>query len=200
MIELTFQTLDAGQKLKFYNDLKSEILHSNDPAAVNMWDENWESNNKSLLFILNKRNRFNPPTGDYYIVYDGDKFAGSAGVYKADFCNEIAIAGVRAWIPKAYQNKGIIRNILLPAHREWAIKNNCKQVALSFNDYNKNMAEVFKGKRRLGESRPPKTERHMFYSGIESLNYPVTIQYTPQWVIYEKLDKNWEFDWSSLKL
>ena len=38
----------------------------------------------------------------------------------------------------------------------------------------------------------------MFYIGLEEVNFPVIIQYTPQWVIYEKLDKDFKFDWASL--
>jgi hypothetical protein len=33
---------------------------------------------------------------------------------------------------------------------------------------------------------------------MEEVNFPVTIQYTPQWVIYEKIDKDFEFDWGSI--
>jgi hypothetical protein len=36
---------------------------------------------------------------------------------------------------------------------------------------------------------------HLFYNGAIEVKFPVTIQYTKQWVLYEKLDPRFEFDW-----
>ena len=41
--------------------------------------------------------------------------------------------------------------------------------------------------------------KNLFYNGMEEVKFPVIIQYTPQWVIYEKLDKSFSFDWESIK-
>jgi hypothetical protein len=77
---------------------------------------------------------------------------------------------------------------------------NIKMIALSFNEYNKNIIQIFK-RNRLGEkpgrinSREP---HNIFYSGLHEVNFPVTIQYTRQWIIYEKIDNTFNFDWSKL--
>jgi len=39
----------------------------------------------------------------------------------------------------------------------------------------------------------------LFYNGIKELDFPVTIQYTKQWVIYEQLDPEWTYDWSIIE-
>jgi hypothetical protein len=80
-----------------------------------------------------------------------------------------------------------------------AIKNKCKQVALTFNDYNKNIIAIWK-RTRLGEKRTPREPRHMFYSNFNEVPFPVTIQYTSQLVIYEKLDEEWAFNWHTIKV
>jgi hypothetical protein len=95
----------------------------------------------------------------------------------------------------------LIARYLLPAHKAWAIKNQCKQVALTFNEYNKNLTRPFT-RTRAGEDGSRisrRTEDMMFYSGVNELDFKVTIQYTPQWVIYEQLDPNWDFNWQSIK-
>jgi hypothetical protein len=77
----------------------------------------------------------------------------------------------------------------------------CKQVALCFNDYNKNIKNIFY-RTRLGEQTGRVFQRspeHLFFSNINELPFLVNIQYTPQWVLYEKIDATWEFDWSVLK-
>jgi hypothetical protein len=39
----------------------------------------------------------------------------------------------------------------------------------------------------------------MFFNGLQEVKFPVIIQYTPQWVIYEKIDDSFDFDWETLK-
>lgn len=76
-----------------------------------------------------------------------------------------------------------------------------KLIALSFNEYNKNIINIFK-RNRLGEkagrinNREPK---NIFYNGLNEVSFLVNIQYTPQWVVYEKIDDTFDFDWSTLK-
>jgi hypothetical protein len=77
---------------------------------------------------------------------------------------------------------------------------NIKMIALSFNEYNKNIIQIFK-RVRLGE-KPGRTNnrepKHLFYNGLQEVKFTVTIQYTQQWVIYEQLDNSFEFDWNTL--
>jgi hypothetical protein len=74
-----------------------------------------------------------------------------------------------------------------------------KIVMLTFNEYNKNLIQVFKRK-RLGEkiNRNARKPHHLFYNGLNEIQFPISIQYTKQWGIYEKLS-DWDFDWSTIR-
>jgi hypothetical protein len=146
--------------------------------------------------------RFSGGDGEFHIIKDGNKIVGCGGVQLAHFNNRVALAGVRTWITPEYRNKMIVARHLLPVHKAWAIKKNCKQVALSFNQYNKNLTRPFT-RTRAGESSDRiqrRTPDMMFYNGVNEVDFKVCIQYTPQWVIYEKLDVNWSFDWQTIKV
>jgi hypothetical protein len=121
-------------------------------------------------------------------------------VYISDFSNRIAIGGVRTWVTKEYRNNSILREYLLPAHKLWCQERNIDILALTFNEYNKNLPKVFK-RRRLGESIERITSRepkHLFYSGLHEVPFALSIQYTKQWLIYEKLS-DWNFNWETIK-
>ena len=42
-------------------------------------------------------------------------------------------------------------------------------------------------------------EDSLFYTGVHQVDFPVTIKHTKQWVIYQKLDENWDFDYRQIK-
>ena len=39
----------------------------------------------------------------------------------------------------------------------------------------------------------------MFYNGQFHVEFPVTINYTKQWVIYHKIDELYQPDWESIR-
>jgi hypothetical protein len=179
----------------FISFLKQETANSKDPAAANMWADDWTELPNTLPYILTKTNKFTGSLGEFHILFDGDQIIGCGGVQIAHFNNRIALCGVRTWVLPKYRNRSLLKDLLLPVHKSWAIRNNCYQIALTFNDYNKNIMEIFK-RNRAGT---PRLEHNLFYNGIEENKYPVTIQQTPQWVIYEKLNPLWNFNWSILR-
>jgi hypothetical protein len=162
-----------------------------------MWDDDWGNKIITLPYLLEKTTRFTIG-GKYNIVFVNDTVVACSGIYTSAFCAELAIAGTRTWIHKDYRNKSIARDILLPAEKAWAIENKFKAIAICFNDYNKNMTKIW-NRIRFGEKRTPRQSHHIFYNGVNELEFPVTIQYTKQWVMYEKLDPSFDFDWSSIK-
>ena len=192
---------ELNNNVEFFNFLKSESLEIDQPASVNLWSDDWVNNNHTLPYILTNTRRFDGVNGEFFILYDKDKIIACSGVYISDFNKYIAIAGVRTWISKDYRHLILNKGYLLVEHKKWATNNNIKMIALSFNEYNKNIIQIFK-RNRLGEkpgrinSREP---HHMFYSGLHEVNFPVIIQYTPQWVIYEKLNDTFDFNWESLR-
>jgi hypothetical protein len=191
---------DLADDAEFFNFLKTQSLEVDQPASVNLWTEDWETNVSTLPYILNNTKRFDGTNGEFYILYENDLIIACGGVYISDFSKDIAIAGVRTWVSKNYRHLALNKDYLLVEHKKWAMNKNIKMIALSFNEYNKNIIQIFK-RNRLGEkpgrinSREP---HNIFYSGLHEVNFPVTIQYTRQWIIYEKIDNTFNFDWSKL--
>ena len=185
------------QHLNFFNFLKNASKEIMQPAHINIWDDDWSTKNNTLPYLLENTDRFRIG-GKYHIAFDNDTIVGCSGIYTSAFCPELAIAGTRTWINKDYRNKSIARNVLLPAEKAWAIENKFKAIAICFNDYNKNMPKIWE-RIRFGEKRTPRQSHHIFYNGVNELEFPVNIQYTKQWVMYEKLDPTFDFDWSSIK-
>lgn len=191
-----FSTLTPSHKEVFFNFLQT-TKDSLDPASVNMYSRD----KNGILHILEKTSRFSDINGEFHILYFDNRIVGCGGIYISDFCQYIAIAGVRVWITPEHRNNSIIGKHLLPLHKSWAIQKDCKIVALTFNTYNKNLIKVFK-RNRLGEknlrigNRQPS---NLFYKNLYEVPFTVSIQNTEQHVIYEKLDEQFEFDWSIIK-
>lgn len=196
----TYKSLTIKEKEHFFGYLQS-IKATNIPAYSNMWDDNWQNNVSTLPYVLENTDRFDDINGKFHILYDGSNIVACGGVYRSQFSESIAIAGVRTWTDSKYRNKSLLREFLLPLHKEWAIENNMKMIVLSFNEYNKNIIQIFK-RRRLGENKERINNRqpyHVFYNGLNEVMFPVKIQYTKQWAIYEKLDPMFDFDWNEIK-
>jgi hypothetical protein len=199
MRAVTYNRLSTDEKENFYSFLKSTQLESK-PAGVNMWDDEWFDKNNTLPFILENTDRFDSNNGEYHILFEGSTVVACGGVYISNFSQDVALIGVRTWVNKNYRNNSILRERLLPVQKAWCQKNGIKILALSFNEYNKNIIQVFK-KRRLGETKERiKTRKphHLFYSNFNELQFPVIIQYTKQWIAYEVIDPSVSFDWNSI--
>jgi hypothetical protein len=173
-------------------------LETNQPAASNMWHSNWSEYSHTLPYLLFNGSRFSAPTGEFFLLEDNGKIVGCSGVYTSEFSNDIAVAGCRMWIAAGYRNQSLAREYFLPAQKAWAVENKFKSIALTFNEYNKNIKEIWR-RSRLGENRSPREPRHIFYDNFNELKFLVNVQHTPQWIIYETLDPTWNFDWESIK-
>lgn len=193
-------SLTDNERQHFFGYLKS-IKATNIPAYANMWDDDWNNNVNTLPYVLEKTDRFDNISGVFHILYDGSDIVACGGVYKSQFSSQIGIGGVRTWTDSKYRHRSLLREFLLPLHKAWCIEQQLKIIALTFNEYNKNLIEVFK-RRRLGETKERISNRephHVFYNGLNEVEFPVVIQYTKQWAIYESLDNQYVFDWNSIK-
>jgi len=191
-----YNKLSSYQRDLFFNFLREAREETSQPASVNMWDDDWENKNNTLPYLLEKTTRFSIG-GTYSVIFDGDIVVACSGIYTSTFCKDLAIAGTRTWINKDYRNNSIARDTLA-SEKAWAIENKFKAVAICFNDYNKNLIKIWK-RIRFGEKRTPRQPHHLFYNGVNELEFPVTIQYTKQWIIYEKLDSSFDFDWETIR-
>lgn len=196
MTEYQLVTFNDQIKEQFLDFCRDASLQD-DPAAVNMWVDDWSLHSHTLPYILINSNRYSAPNGEFFIVLHDSKIVGCSGIYFSEFDPKVAIAGCRTWITKDYRNKSLPRELLLPAQKKWAQDRNASAVGLTFNEYNKNLINTWK-RVRLGEQRSPRESHHLFYSNFNEVDFPVTIQYTKQWIIYERLDPTFDFDWTTL--
>jgi len=194
---ISYYQLDSAQKQLFVNFLIEASKETSHPAHENMWNDDWKNKTNTLPYLLERTSRFTTG-GEYHVAFDGDQIVGCSGVYISAFCKDLVIAGTRTWVAKNYRHLSIAREVLLPAEKLWAIENKFKAIAICFNDYNKNITKIWK-RVRLGEKRTPRQSHHLFFNGINEPEFPVTIQYTKQWIMYEKLDPTFDFDWESIK-
>lgn len=200
MIVKNFYQLTGSEQERFFEFFKNYKEHDH-PAIANMWHEDWSNQRHTLPYLLYKTDRFQDPNGNFHIVYDGDNIASTGGVYKSQFCDKVALVGVRSFTARQYQHKNIIYDYIHPANKTWAIDNGCKILAISVNEYNRNLFKIFT-RTRLGERAGKQQRRqpyHLYYNGLIELDFPVNIQYTKQWVGYERLDPTWDYDWRQIE-
>jgi len=189
---------DLNDQQQFLNFCKNEFKNSSDPAASNIWSDHWEQDTNTLPNLVYIQKRFNNPLGQFNLLLSNKEIVGCAGVYISEFCDSLAIAGCRTWISKPYRNMMLVRDYLLPVQKLWAQDQTLQAICLTFNYYNRNLIKIWE-KRRLGEKRPARQPHHLFYKGLHKVEFPVLIQSTPQWVIYEKIKETWDFNWDTIK-
>ena len=196
MESINYYKLTENLRSKFYDFLKECSNETDHPAHKNMWQDDWETKKNTLPYLLEKTDRFRIG-GFYQILFESEDVIACSGVYTSYFCKDLAILGTRTWVHKDHRHRLIVRDHLLPVEKAWAIREGYKAVALTFNEYNKNLIKLWR-RMRLGENRP-KIQPHNFGFKSQIVEFPVEIQYTKQWVIYEKLDETFEFDWNSIR-
>jgi len=190
-------TLDCVDQKDFFNFLKTASLEIDHPASANMWSEDWETNNSTLPYLIYKKKRLVDPKGEFYILKINGKIEAMAGVYISDFDENVALGGVRAWVNKKYRAQFLIGKYILPLQLTWSKQKKCKLFFLTFNEYNKNLINSIK---RSGfgivKNRTP---NKLFYNGVFESPFPCNIQHTKQWVVYDKIDKSYNFNWEVIR-
>jgi hypothetical protein len=187
----------SHRDLKNFSKFLQAALIENLPASVNMWHNDWPNHTNTLPYILNKTDRFKN-NGEFQVVFHNENIIACGGIYTAPFDSTFAIAGARTWVSKPWRHKQIIREILLPYQRQWAIDKNFDAIGLSFNEYNKKLVYAWK-RTRLGEHRTPRQQHHIFYRNFNQVPFDVNIQSTAQTLIYEKLIDSYSYDWNLIK-
>lgn len=189
MIYVKEYTRDHFEEL--LNFCKSQSVEDT-PASKNMWQSDWQDKPETLLYILSKTDRFR--NGKFFLLLEDDNIIGCSGIYISNFSEHVAIAGARTWLDKKYRTKRLVNDYLLTNQRTWAIDNGISVVALTFNEYNAGIVRMY----RIGMASEKITNKHMFSSNFNILEYPVRIQNTQQWVVYENLN-DYKFDWAQLR-
>lgn len=175
-------------------DFCKEESKEDHPAAENMWVENWQEDCRTLPYILQFTNRFKFNNGQFYLAFDDQKLIGCSGVYKSEYTEKLCFAGTRTWLNKTYRNNQILKNEFLPIQKDWVISEHAEVIALCFNSYNSSAIRLF----RIGQKTGTRSPRHLFSSNYNEVKFPVIVQFTEQWVIYENLG-SYRFDWNDIK-
>jgi hypothetical protein len=197
MILKSYFDLTEKEIDQFYNFCQTVATTYDSPAAKNMWGDD----NNTLPYLLNNSDRFDYPNGDFSVLFDNGKVIACSGVYKSSFDSNVGIAGVRTFVIDEYRHLSLNREYFLVEQKKWCVDNGIKVIMLTFNEYNKNLIAVFK-RRRLGESKDrcnTREPKHLFYNNFNEVQFPLNIQYTKQWAIYEKLDKDYNVDWEDIR-
>lgn len=197
-----YSKLTKAEKENFFNTLKSQVeLDNKSPAMENMYSEQWRTESHTLRYLLEIENKFSKVNGAYYVLLDDGNCVASGGVHFSEWTNEVAMGGIRTWVHTEYRNKFLAADYILPACKKWAIKNECKIITLTFNEYNKNLIKTWtriragENKNRIRKRKP----KHIFFKNIVVLDYPLEINYTKQWLIYENLQDIFDFNWQDIK-
>lgn len=183
---------------KILNYCRNAFEEKTEPSHTNMWADDWENNNATLPYLIYISDRFKNNKGDMFVLLDNDNNTlALSGVNISDFDSNVALGGVRTWLNKDLRGKFVIGRNILPIQLKWAKTQKLKTIALTFNDYNKRLIPYFK---RSGfgieKKRNPDS---MFYNGQFHVEFPVTINYTKQWVIYHKIDNLYQPDWERIR-
>lgn len=192
-------------KDNYYLDNKEHILeycreaYSNmaEPSHENMWNEDWVNKNNTLPYLIYKSDRFKNDNGDMFLLLSNNRIIGNSGVNISTFDSNVAIGGVRTWLNSEFKGGVVIGRYVLTEQLKWCKNKGIKIIALTFNDYNKRLIPYFT---RVGLGiQKKRTPDSLFYNGQYIVDFPVLINNTKQWVIYHKLDENYEPDWESIR-
>lgn len=176
---------------------KQAFKEKEQPSYANMWNDNWENCPATLPYLLYCSDRFKNNNGIMLLLENDNKVVGISGVNISDFDINVALGGVRTWLNKDLRGQFIMGRHVLPIQLKWAMEARCKTIALTFNDYNKRLIPYFaRSGFGIQKKRNPDS---MFYNGQYILDFPVTINYIKQWVIYHKIDESYVPDWESIK-
>ena len=193
------------------DDIKENILHDieyfckecelelDKPAKENMEFTDWENKPNTLLYLLLKTNQFSKNNGIFSFLYDNDRIVASSGAYKSEFDENVVIGAVRAWKSSKFRGGYFIANNIMPYHLNWAKENNSKIFALTFNEYNYKLMRIMNRSEKYEKSRNSHflfgSKRPTFYQDMDVLPFTVLIKNTKQYVLYTKLDIDYEPKW-----
>lgn len=197
----SYDNLTTKERENFFSFCKTTSLETTDPASVNMWNHFSVDAKNTIFYKLEKTAYFEEPNGKFFILFFNNNIIGCSGVYRSTFNYDIFIVGSRTWIKKEFRNLSLNKKYFFPIQKQWVKEKNGKIIALTFNNYNKNIISIFK-RNRLGETNTRILGRlpgDLFYDNFNEITFSLNIHNTEQWACFEQLDTNFYFDWSSIK-
>jgi hypothetical protein len=172
------------------------------PASKNMSIDDWENRPETLMYLLYKEGRFWNGKGVCNFLYYNSDCIGFSGAYISDFSKSVVIGGVRSYLLDGHKNKYLWAEYCLPSQMRFAYRACAGYFLLTFNEYNKNIANIFlrAGK---GKGSGLGTKRHVhpgqFSSDIKLWPKRLIIKNTPQWALVKQIDFMHNYDFSQIE-
>jgi hypothetical protein len=168
-------------------------LDTHNPANENMSTINWENKSHSLLYLLEKTDRFHFKNGMFTVLYDNNsnRIIACSGIYRSHFDPAVGIGGVRTWIVRDYRTKYLVSKYIIPWQFSWCCDNKLKIFALTFNEYNYKLMLILNRSGKYSNQRNNYImgiKRELIYQNMKILNRMSCIQGINQYVMYQKLD------------
>jgi hypothetical protein len=195
--DITVHKIEELSQNEIFNFAKRASEYTSDPAHVNMWHNHWEDHPETLPYLIYISKRFANNNGQFFVLRIDNEIEAISGVHVSNFDSNVALGGVRSWVNEPHRAKFLIGRHLLPLQLSWAKDKGLKTIALTFNEYNKRLLNHF---RRSGLGiKKKRNPNSLFYNGVNEAPFPCNVQYTKQWVIYHKIDENYEPNWENIK-
>lgn len=134
-----------------------------------------------------------------YLLYDNDNLVHVSCLRKSDFHDNIFILCVRALTNKNYRSKGIMLDYIIPNQIEDSKYYGSKMCLLTFNE---NYNFYIQQNKRLKNNKSFMLgfiKNKQLYQRFNYVNFSCNIFNTEQWVLYIKLEDNFEYDFTNIK-
>lgn len=175
-----------------YDDIVKLCI--NNPENTN-YSIDYEKHTNSLLYALNKQERFSINNGGLILLYKDTTLVACSGYNKSPFDNNIFLLGGRTLVDKKFRNNQLLSNYIIPKQVECSRKLLAKIVAFTFDIENKfSLYKVYK-KGKLNYLLHNNFSD--LYKNLVALDFPVNIYNTEQYVLYMKLEE-YTYDWTQL--
>ena len=180
--------VDLNKLIVFCKDAIDDSI----PGSVNLDTVNWENKPHTLLHTLIKEKRFNSESRSNYLLLEkGDHYIAGSGFYPLKNDHNVCILSTRTYVIKTERGKLLNGYFLLPEQIKLAKELNYKSLILTFNEYNlwlkKSIHRASFNQSKFAGLKIPDS-----YKNWKPLDYPVTIQYTKQWCLYQHLDDSYD--------
>lgn len=204
---MTYETLSITSGIfdpQIINDIKDfccKIQNQKDqtPADTNMQVNNYEQFPASLLYVLLIEKRFGNGNGVFNLLYDNKNIIAVSGAYFSDFNPAVIIGGVRTYTLQEYRNDFLHGEYLLPKQIEWAQQKRAEVFCLSFNEYNRWLAN-FITRASLGKAVVLGKPIPKSYRGFIKHPKLVNIKNTPQILLKKYLVNNSNIDFREIEI
>jgi hypothetical protein len=177
-----------------------ELLSTRNTKDINYDIQDWESKPYTLLHVFLNTTRFSSKNGGLLLVYQNEKCCCVSGYNRSEFNSDIFILGARTYIDPKYRHQLLMSSVVIPNQLE-KILGVAKMAIFLFDRRNEfNLYDIFvSGKLNLFLKNKYYEFRNI-WDNLQAVEHPISI-YTgiTQNALYIKLDRDFEFDWLTLK-